>query len=60
MARQERLKRCKECGRKNISPFWKGNVCGPCIAEIQIEEIRNGGTAKEVVLCEDSSGRNTT
>jgi hypothetical protein len=53
VSRQERFKRCTECKRKNISPFIKGTVCGQCIAEAEIERIRNGGSTEEAILCSD-------
>lgn len=46
MPRQERLKRCTSCGKKNISPFLKGLVCGRCKAEEEIERITGGRTTK--------------
>lgn len=53
MSRQERFKRCITCERVNVSPFVKGFECGECKGERIIQEIRNGGSAKEVVLCND-------
>jgi len=40
MSRQERFKNCIRCGKKKISPFLPGKVCGECIAEEQIQRIR--------------------